>query len=146
MSTATGRAACPPEQVGDVLRNGWNYASWVVGASRMRAVDPSWPAAGAVLHHSVGVWPALIDDSTSVLEEDLPRRLVLQARGWPLGEATVTLELAADGDGTRLTMHEVATKGPGSVLPQSVLDPLLDARNVESLRRLTLLAERHTAA
>ena len=55
-----------PQRVWDVLSDGWLYPLWVVGASRMREVDDSWPAVGSKLHHSVGVWPALLDDNTEV--------------------------------------------------------------------------------
>ena len=61
---------CPPERVFEVLADGWLYPSWVVGASRMRAVDATWPAPDNAIHHSAGVWPALLDDTTSVLEWD----------------------------------------------------------------------------
>ena len=53
-----------PEKVWEVLADGWLYPVWVVGASRMREVDDHWPAEGAKLHHSVGTWPALLDDTT----------------------------------------------------------------------------------
>lgn len=50
-----------PQRVWEVLADGWRYPGWVVGASGMRAVDPEWPAPGARIHHSVGLWPFLID-------------------------------------------------------------------------------------
>ncbi len=53
-----------PQRVWDVFSDGWLYPLWVVGASRMREVDPGWPAVGAKIHHSVGLWPALLDDAT----------------------------------------------------------------------------------
>ncbi len=31
-----------------MLSDGWLYASWVVGASRVRDVDPRWPSPGGV--------------------------------------------------------------------------------------------------
>ena len=37
------------QQVWDVIADGWTYSQWVVGNSRMRAVDPSWPSPGQ--HH-----------------------------------------------------------------------------------------------
>ncbi len=58
--------SAPPEAVWEVLADGWVYTGWVVGASRMRAVDPAWPVPDARLHHSVGGWPLLLDDTTSV--------------------------------------------------------------------------------
>ena len=76
-----------PADVWAVLADGWLYALWVVGAARMREVDDSWPAVGARLHHSVGTWPMLVDDTTSVLEVEPGRRLKLRARAWPAGEA-----------------------------------------------------------
>jgi hypothetical protein len=62
------RVKCSPEQVFAVLNDGWTYPLWVVGASRIRDVDDGWPALGTKLHHSFGVWPALIDDTTEVLK------------------------------------------------------------------------------
>ena len=70
---------CSPDAVFEVLADGWLYPGWVVGASRMRDVDAAWPAPGSELHHSVGVWPALIDDDTVSLEWNPPRRAVVRA-------------------------------------------------------------------
>ena len=80
--------SCTAERVFAVLANGWLYPTWVVGASRMRDVDASWPSVGSRLHHSSGVWPALIDDTTSVLEWQEPRHVMFKARGWPIGGRT----------------------------------------------------------
>ena len=55
-----------PARVWAVLADGWLYPSWVVGASRMRDVEESWPAPGSQLHHSVGLWPLLLDDRTEL--------------------------------------------------------------------------------
>ena len=81
------------DAVWSVLADGWTYAAWVVGTSRIRDVDPSWPAVGARIHHSVGAWPLLLDDQTEVIDADPGRLLVLRAKGWPAGEAMVQLEL-----------------------------------------------------
>ena len=99
------------------MADGWLFPAWVVGASRMRAVDADWPAIGARLHHSFGVWPAVINDDTEVLTNAAPHHLVLRARGWPLGEATVDLRIDARGQGAMLTIAEDATKGPGRLIP-----------------------------
>jgi hypothetical protein len=40
-------------------------------------------------------------------------------------------------------MREQAVKGPAAAVPESLTDPILHARNYETLRRLALLAERH---
>jgi hypothetical protein len=145
MAITTDTATCPPEAVFAVLADGWLYPSWVVGASRIRAVEAAWPAEGAKIHHSFGIWPALIDDSTSVLEYDPPRRMVLKARGWPLGSARVVLEVEPTPGGCRMTIDEDAIEGPGTLVPKPVRSPLIHVRNVETLRRLRFLAEGHQA-
>lgn len=137
----TADVAAPPEAVFAVLADGWNYPSWVVGASRIRGADDDWPAEGSRIHHSVGPWPLLIDDTTSVALARPPRLLVLDARMWPLGRARVRFDLAAHGRGTRITMTELAMRGPLSHLPASVQARLIAPRNRESLDRLSRLAE-----
>jgi hypothetical protein len=125
-----------------VLADGWLYATWVVGASRIRQVDDQWPAVGARLHHSVGLWPALINDETVVVASEAGRRMMLQARGWPLGEARVEILLEdRPGGGCRMMIREDATDGPGRFVPKPVRSALIAPRNVESLRRLAYLAE-----
>ena len=141
MSRNVRRMHCPPEAVFDVLADGWLYPGWVVGASRMRDVDGDWPRAGSRLQHSVGVWPALLNDSTSCEVWDPPRRMVLTARGWPVGEARVTIEAKAAGDGCIVRIQEEAVSGPAKLLPPLVTHALLRWRNVETLHRLAYLAE-----
>ena len=133
--------ACSPEDVFRVLEDGWLFPSWVVGASRMRDVSAAWPAVGARLHHSFGTWPVLIDDSTVVLEYDPPRRFVLRARGWPVGEARVTIDVKPWNGGSLVRMQEVAVAGPGRLIPQPLMDIPLRWRNAETLHRLAYLAE-----
>jgi len=127
-----------------VLADGFRYAAWVVGASRVRAVDVGWPEVGSRIHHSVGSWPALLDDVTEVLACEPGRFLTLQARGWPVGEARVELELtpAGPGGGCRLYIREDVTHGPGRLVPQRVRQLAIAPRNAESLQRLAYLAER----
>jgi uncharacterized protein YndB with AHSA1/START domain len=130
-----------PQQVWDVLADGWLYPLWVVGASRMRAVDDEWPAVGAQLHHSVGAWPLLLDDTTEVLDSRPLALLQLRARAWPTGEAQVTLRLRPLGAETEVVIEEKAVSGPGVLVPAIVEDPLLKWRNTETLRRLALVVE-----
>jgi hypothetical protein len=108
----------------------------------MREVDDTWPQVGSKLHHSVGVWPLLIDDSTSVTECVPGSRISLRARGWPAGEAAVTITLTAAGGQTEVAIEEDAVSGPGVLVPKPVRAALLKWRNVETLRRLAFLAER----
>lgn len=142
MSSNTRTVSASPEQVWDVLSDGWLYPLWVVGASRMREVDDEWPAVGAQLHHSVGVWPALLDDTTEVLEAQPQSLLRLRARGWPGGEAEVVMHLEAVADGTKITIEEDVVSGPGRLVPSLLRQPPLAWRNVEALRRLAFVVER----
>jgi uncharacterized protein YndB with AHSA1/START domain len=130
-----------PQAVWDVLSDGWLYPLWVVGATRMREVDDTWPQVGSKLHHSVGVWPAVIDDYTEVLEVEPLRRLALRARGWPMGEAKVVLELEELGSTTNVRIIEDATAGPGMLVPAPLRHPMIKVRNVEALERLAHLVE-----
>ena len=144
MVTVSRAARCAPEAVLDVLADGWSYSAWVVGTARIRAVDPGWPAPGSRILHSVGMWPALLDDETVVRAWDPDGSIELQARGWPAGEARarITVTPRASGDGCTVRISEDADKGPGTLVPRPVRSVVIAPRNVETLRRLVLLAER----
>jgi hypothetical protein len=130
------------EQVWAVLAKGWFYGLWVVGSSRIRAVDEGWPAVGKRFHHSVGMWPFLNDDYTEVITCDPTRYLKVSARIWPLAKATVELAMRELPDGgCEIQMLEYATSAPLRWIPVRAQDIGLRPRNVESLRRLALLAE-----
>lgn len=135
MTTAT------PEQVWAVISDGWTYPAWVVGAPRMRAVTPDWPARGAELHHSFGLWPAMVNDKTVSLRCHEARRLVMEAHGWPFGEAVISLEITPTADGCEISISEDVSAGPGFGVPAFVRQPLIRARNREVLRRLSFVAE-----
>lgn len=141
MSRNTRVFHCPPESVFAVLASGWLFPSWVVGASRMRTVDADFPHVGAQLHHSFGLWPLVIDDRTTVLEWDPPRRMIIQAAGWPMGEARVRLEVEPHPRGAKVRIHEAAVKGPGTLIPRPLLHAGLWLRNIETLRRLAHMAQ-----
>ena len=124
LAKVTHRTSASPQDVWAALSDGWLYSSWVVGTSRIRAVDTTWPAAGSRIHHSVGVWPLLVNDETVVLEAEVGRRLVLQAQGWPAGEARVEVTLS-QGPGrdlgpTVISIVEDAVTGPGKLLPKAL--------------------------
>ena len=136
----------PRDRVWAVLADGWTYAQWVVGNSRMRAVDPDWPQPGSTIHHSIGVWPAVINDST-VVESCTPEdELVLIANGRPFGKAQITLRLHdADGGGCVIEMAEVPVSAPMKWLPDSVALAGVFPRNRETTWRLAAIAERRTS-
>ncbi|GAA1655388.1 SRPBCC family protein [Microbacterium flavum] len=142
MATASVRVFdCTPDDVFAVLGDGWLYPAWVVGASRMRAVDPSWPAPGSHLHHSLGTWPILFDDDTQVVEWDPPRRMRLRAKAGPLGRAVVVIDVKPRGEGCVVRIGEEPVAGLARRLPRFVWAPALHLRNEETLRRLRFLSE-----
>ncbi len=124
-----------------MIADGWAYSQWVVGNSRMRAVDPNWPAAGSTIRHSIGVWPLVINDET-VVEKSVPQEeLVLHAKG-QLGGARVILRLSDIPGGCRVAMEEYPISGLGALLPGRLSDIAAWPRNRESLWRLGAHAER----
>ena len=135
-----------PERIDEVLRDGWNYADWVVGAVHVRDVDATWPMAGSKVHHRVGAWPLTLNDNTEVVSYQQDRSLELRARLWPFGEATVRLDWEPDGpERTRVRMEEYFVQGPALAARNRVGDVLLHARNRESLARLEHLTRKYGA-
>lgn len=133
------------DRVWEVIADGWTYSQWVVGNSRMRAVDPSWPQTGSTLRHSIGVWPLLIDDVTIVEECRPSEKLVLLAKGRPFGKARVTLRLFdIEGGGCRIEMAEVPVGAPMGWVPDRLSLAAAFPRNRECTWRLAALAERRT--
>ncbi|HZN84343.1 MAG TPA: SRPBCC family protein [Mycobacterium sp.] len=130
------------QQVWDVLANGWNYSQWVVGNTRMRAVDPRWPAPGSTIHHTIGVWPVVLNDETEVESSTPLEELVLLAKGRPFGGARIVLRLFDTQTGCRIEMAEVPVGGPLNLLPRRLALAAAYPRNRECLARLAALAER----
>jgi len=131
-----------PGHVWRVLADGWLYPLWVVGASRIREVDRTWPETGSKIHHSVGLWPAVLDDNTEVTSCVDGSLLSLRARSWPAGSAQVTIQVRAEGAGARIRLEEDVARGPLRLTPRVLRAPALRWRNRESLRRLAWLSER----
>lgn len=100
------------------------------------------PRRAPLLHHSVGTWPALLDDTTEVLDSRPLSLLRLRARSWPVGSANVVVRLKAVGTDTEVTIEEDVVNGPALVVPRPVRNVGLKWRNVETLRRLAYLVER----
>jgi hypothetical protein len=131
------------DEVWAAIADGWTYSQWVVGNSRMRAVDPNWPQVGSTIRHSVGVWPLLLDDVTVVEECQPLQRLVLLAKGRPFGKARITLQLFdIDGGGCRIEMAEVPVGAPMGWVPKRVALAAAFPRNRECTWRLAAIAER----
>lgn len=138
MTEVRGQVRAGTDRVFAELADGWAYVGWVVGASHIRDVDPGWPAVGSRIHHKAGAWPAVVSDVTESLACEPGRRLLLRARGWPLGEAVVEILLEPVGPSiTEVMIREAPSAGPGRWLDNPVLRLLLRLRNRETLRRLT---------
>lgn len=137
--------AATPEQIWAVLADAMSYDRWVVGAKQIRAADGTWPEPGSRLHHTVGMGPFQLADSTLVLESEPPSRLVMEARGRPLGTAWVEIRLEPVDGGTKVTMLEDVSRPPLVRVMKPALDPLVHSRNTETLRRLEAATQERLA-
>jgi uncharacterized protein YndB with AHSA1/START domain len=142
MATNHAYIAASREAVWDVLADPRHYAHWVVGSSQTRHVRGRWPSKGAVFGHTQGFGPVGLKDTTHVIESRRPSRLVLEVRVTPFLVGRVELRLDPHGDGTWVTMTEHQFGGVLGRLAGPLAEPLLLARNVESLRRLRRLVEK----
>ena len=131
----------PPERVFAVLSQPRSFARWVVGSREIRRADPDWPAVGTSFDHTVGIWPIVLSDHSQVMECEAPRLLRLLVRARPLSRADVTLRLQPIGEGTRVSMDEIAADARSRLLFNPLTDPLVRLRNNASLRRLRALSE-----
>ncbi len=137
MAVTSRRMPHPPSAVLALLADGRRYADWVVGAKRIRAVDPTWPEVGSQFHHTVGVGPLSTSDATEVLAFARPGGpVVLKARAWPTGSARVTITAERTNEGSEVVIDEVTLERPAKSLNNQVIDGLINLRNVESLRRM----------
>jgi hypothetical protein len=134
-----------PDAVFDSLDDAYAYPRWVVGARRIRYVDPNWPAEGSRFHHAIGTFVAELHDSTLVISRDRPDTVELEVRFRPTGVARVRISVVSEQHGTRVTMEETPTKGPICWLPYAVTDRVLTIRNAISLRRFQHLCEARAA-
>lgn len=130
-----------PDEVFDVLADGWNYAAWVVGAKTIPHVDPGFPAAGSCFQNRVRNGFRGIDGVTEVVTANRPRTLRLRASVGRVAAADISFELEPISGGTSVTMHE----SPIGDRPFSVIGrrsaPLLRVRNAECLWRLKCVVE-----
>jgi uncharacterized protein YndB with AHSA1/START domain len=143
--TVTRDVTATRQRVWEVLADGWSYSGWVVGNSRIRAVSADWPAPGARILHSIGTWPAVIDDETVVESCTEAERLVLLAKVRPAAKARITLTLTDIPGGCRVTMTEVATSAPLRWIPDGLQLAAAAPRNRECTWRLARIAENHDA-
>jgi hypothetical protein len=132
--TVSRDIAATRQRVWEVLADGWSYSGWVVGNSRIRAVSGNWPAPGARILHSIGTWPAVINDETVVESADVGRELVLLANVRPAARARITLRLSDIHDGRcRVEMSEVVVSRPLRWVPDTLQLLGVAPRNRECL-------------
>lgn len=137
MARNTIRIDLPIQEVYEELLRPENFGEWVVGAKKVRGTSGNWPSEGAALHHTVGVGPLTLKDTTTIEEMDPPRRLVLDARAWPVGNARVELTLVSTTEGfTHVIMVEDVVGGPAKLIPAAINQRMVHLRNRRSLRRL----------
>jgi hypothetical protein len=129
-----------PDAVWAVLADGWRLAAWVVGAARVDAVDDGWPAVGSGLRYGIGAWPAVLPGAATVTACVPGRELALHGRT-PFGGIDVRVSVTGGPAGSELRMAEDVTSGPARLVPARLRAAAIGARNVETLRRLALLAE-----
>jgi uncharacterized protein YndB with AHSA1/START domain len=142
MTTVALHFDVPPERAFAVLAEPRTYGYWVVGSRAIHEVDARWPAPGAAFRHSQGRWPLTLSDTTRVIAADPPRRLELEARVRPLLVSRVVFTLQAETGGTAVRMREEPTGGLLELALRLPPGPqLLQARNLEALRRLRWIAE-----
>jgi hypothetical protein len=129
-----------PRKIWEVLADPRQYGYVVVGSKHIRGWDDDWPVKGAKFHHTVGVGPLSVNDSTWVVECDPPRQLELIARALPLGKAKVTFQLEPSNGGTNVTIIEdpLVPKAVHMMMPPVHI--LTRVRNRETLRRLAEVA------
>ncbi len=125
-----------PDAVYAVLADAPRYADWLVGAAQIRDHDEEWPAPGSRFHHTVGVRPFVLMDTTAVEDVEPGRMLRLQVRARPFIAAVVTFHLVGDGRRCTICMEEEPTLRAVGNLVRPLLDPLTHVRNHRSLRRL----------
>jgi hypothetical protein len=129
-----------PDAVWAVLADGWRLAAWVVGAARVAAVDPGWPAVGSRLRYGIGAWPLILAGSAEVTACRPEAELALHGRT-PIGGIDVRVSIAEGTSGAELSMAEDVASGPARLIPARLRAAGIAVRNVEALRRLALLAE-----
>jgi uncharacterized protein YndB with AHSA1/START domain len=106
-----------PAEVFTVLTDPHTYPDWLVGAHRIRSVDPEWPQPGSSFHHVVGAGPFKLADRSTVRALDPPRRLELAVFAWPFLKAHVVFELTPQpGGGTCIELREKPERGLIGVL------------------------------
>lgn len=135
-----------PEDLYAVFLDAQTYPKWVVGARRIRAVDPEWPTPGSAFHHEswLGLMP--VQDRTIMMDCEPGKSVHLNAGIRPAGTADVLLTMEPHELGTKLVIEERAVTGPWAIVWNKAFDAGMWVRNEESLRRLKRYVEQRQNA
>ena len=143
MAVSTTVLAAPPERVFGVLEDPRSLAYFVVGSRKIRRFDPRWPELHTEVHHTVGIGPLSIRDTSEVVAVNPPSLLVLDARIRPFGALSVMFSIARADAGSTLTIEEHPVRGMLSwPAVSAIVDPLLTWRNRWMGRRVQRLVAR----
>lgn len=102
----------PAEKAFRLLEDPKSFERLVAGARRIRRFDARWPDPGTAIHHTVGIPPLLLRDSTTVTDVQPPSLLRLEAGIWPLGSLLVEFTFTPHPEGCTLTVREAPLAGP----------------------------------
>ncbi len=129
----------PSETAFAAIADPSTYPDWLLGAANIRDIDDNWPSPGSRFHHTVGVRPFAITDSTEVLDIEPGTSLTLDVRARPLVSGIVHFTVGSNRDGSVITMLEEPAIRPIGDLVRPLLDPTTHLRNQRSLARLESL-------
>lgn len=130
------------DTVFDILLDPYAFPKWVVGAKRIRDVDPDWPRIGSAFYHASGAGgDVTVKDKTVLITMERPQSVVFQAYLRPLGIVRIRhyLDLGSSPDTTRLTLIEAPAPGTKMRKLTKLLNPMLKIRNHRSLKCLEKL-------
>ena len=130
------------DTVFDILLDPYAFPKWVVGARRIRGVDPDWPRIGSAFYHASGPGGDItVKDKTVLVSMQRPQSLVLEAYLRPLGIVRIRLflDLGRSPERTRLTMIEAPAPETKMRRFTKLLNPMLKIRNRRSLKCLEKL-------
>ena len=128
----------------DTLVNPDTYPHWLVGTRHIRDVSATWPQPSSYFKHTVGFGPIAIPDRTTVRKIDPARMLEMLVRARPLLEAVVRFDVAPAPAGCSLRMEETPVGVYKFISPFA--QPLIQARNEHSMKRLKAFVESRTTA
>lgn len=131
----------PPEQVWEVLSDGYAYSQWVVGTRKIRASDENWPEVGSAIHYTVGFGPLNFRGKTVVRHAEPGRQLGLEADGGPLGTARIVIDLSDWGADTVVVLDEHPLRGAAYRLHNTLSDAVLLIRGRPMVQNLARLVE-----